>query len=183
LEQYFSRPDQFKTRNTHTDVRLALGWLAVLVSVGTGLYGWKTEFETAKPVVWAGVIAYFLLTSAQTAYSYYVEGKTVFVGKRKTLANRIETERVTLASETSPAPSPSSSPLYSLTLTYVRSSNGGKTLITRNQLAQQKEYVSLFDAEGTLDELALIAWLRELSSAALIADTTSTSALIDTTRT
>jgi hypothetical protein len=28
------------------------------VACGTGLYGWKIEFEQAKPVVWVGVLLY-----------------------------------------------------------------------------------------------------------------------------
>lgn len=54
--QFLSRPDLFKQIHTHTDVRLALGWLSVLVAGGTGLYGWRVPFEESKPGVWAGVI-------------------------------------------------------------------------------------------------------------------------------
>lgn len=32
---------------------------------------------------------YFVLTLLQTAYAYWVEGKTIFIGKRRTLANRV----------------------------------------------------------------------------------------------
>jgi hypothetical protein len=32
---------------------------------------------------------YFALTTAQTLYAYFVEGSTVFVGKRKTLDKRV----------------------------------------------------------------------------------------------
>lgn len=42
----------------HTDVKLALGWTGVLIAGGTALYGYKVEFETAKPAVWVGVIVY-----------------------------------------------------------------------------------------------------------------------------
>jgi hypothetical protein len=28
----------------------------VLVAGATGYYGWRTDFEDAKPVVWAGVL-------------------------------------------------------------------------------------------------------------------------------
>jgi signal peptidase complex subunit 2 len=51
-----SRPDFFNIQHTHTDVRLALGWASVLISAATGLYGWKVEFERAKPVVIVGVV-------------------------------------------------------------------------------------------------------------------------------
>lgn len=50
-----SRPEHFKTQNTHTDVRLALGYSNVLISAATGLYGWKVEFEKAKPVIAVGL--------------------------------------------------------------------------------------------------------------------------------
>lgn len=53
--QYLSRPELFKQIFLHTDVRLALGWSSVLVAAGTALYGYKVEFEIAKPVVWVGL--------------------------------------------------------------------------------------------------------------------------------
>jgi len=164
VRRYFSRPDQFRTKHTHSDTRIGLGVASVIVGIATGLYGWKTEFEASKTFVAIGVFLYFFLTALQTAYTYFVEGKTIFVGKRKTLVNRIETETITLSSETKPAPTPTSSPSYSLSLSYLRSSHGGKTLIKRNNLSQAKDYVLFFDSEGNLDQVAFVAWLRELST-------------------
>ncbi len=78
---------------------------------------------------------------------------------------QIETEKISISSETTPAPSPSSSPLYCLSITYSRSSNGGKTLIRGAELAkQERPYTSFFDSEGNFDELRFIAWLTELGS-------------------
>jgi signal peptidase complex subunit 2 len=54
--QFLSRPDLFNQIYTHTDVRLGLGWASVFVAAGTGLYGYKIDFEKSKPVVWAGLI-------------------------------------------------------------------------------------------------------------------------------
>lgn len=54
--QFFARPDQFRTRHRHTDIRLALGWSSVIVASATGLYGWKTGFEESKPLVFVGVV-------------------------------------------------------------------------------------------------------------------------------
>jgi len=56
--QFLSHPELFQQNYIHTDVRLALGWSSVFVAFGTGLYGWKIDFEKSKPVVWAGVILY-----------------------------------------------------------------------------------------------------------------------------
>lgn len=36
-------------------MRLGLGWAAVIIALGTGLYGYYVEFEQAKPLVWTGV--------------------------------------------------------------------------------------------------------------------------------
>lgn len=58
--QFLSHPDLFRQNHVHTDVRLALGWACVLVAFGTGLYGYKIEFEQAKPVVWVGVILWVI---------------------------------------------------------------------------------------------------------------------------
>ena len=58
--QFLSRPELFKQIYTHTDVRLALGWTCVFIAAGTGLYGWKVEFEKSNPVVWAGLILYVI---------------------------------------------------------------------------------------------------------------------------
>ena len=33
--------------------------------------------------------SYIILTTVQTLYSYFIEGKTIFVGKRKTFSNRV----------------------------------------------------------------------------------------------
>lgn len=56
MPQFLAQPGAFKTIHVHTDVRLILGWGAVIVAGLTGLYGWKIDFEKAKPVVTAGVI-------------------------------------------------------------------------------------------------------------------------------
>jgi len=84
VKRYLSRPTLFSQNFTHADIRLALGWASVFIAAGTGLYGYKVEFEQSKPIVWAGMILYVLLTGVQTLYSYFVEGNIVYQGKRKT---------------------------------------------------------------------------------------------------
>ncbi|KAI0074089.1 SPC25-domain-containing protein [Panus rudis PR-1116 ss-1] len=89
LKRFLSRPELFKQIYTHTDVRLALGWASVFVAAGTGLYGYKVDFEESKHVVWFGVILYVTLTICQTLYAYFVEKDTVFVGRRKVFDKRV----------------------------------------------------------------------------------------------
>ncbi|KAF7299392.1 putative signal peptidase complex subunit 2 [Mycena indigotica] len=183
LKRYLSRPELFKQNHQHTDVRLALGWLSVFVAGGTGLYGYKVEFEASKPVVWAGLIVYLLLTFTQTLYAYFVEGDTVYVGKRKTFSKRIETERITIASRTIPVSSQppatenatpehpwdhtpeysledaNHTPLYSLGITYLRSTSANKSLLARNKSSAQSSYAAFFDGDGVLDADVFEQWV------------------------
>ncbi|KAL6306336.1 microsomal signal peptidase 25 kDa subunit-domain-containing protein [Sparassis latifolia] len=161
LKRFLSRPELFKQIYTHTDVRLALGWASVFVAAGTGLYGWKVDFERSKPVVWAGVILYMILTSLQTLYAYFIEGDIVFVGKRKTFDKRIVTERITLTSATKPS-TPSTPPAYALTVSYVRSTSGGKSLLGRGRAATERGYNAFFDERGVMDQEAFERWVGQL---------------------
>ncbi|CCM00240.1 uncharacterized protein FIBRA_02269 [Fibroporia radiculosa] len=158
---FLSRPDLFKQIYTHTDVRLALGWASVFVAAGTALYGYKIAFERSKPVVWAGLILYVLLTTIQTLYAYFVEGDIVFVGKRKTFDKRIVTERITLTSTTTPS-TPSSPPAYALGLTYVRSTSGGKSLLGRGRSKGERGYNTFFDEQGVMDQDGFERWVGEM---------------------
>ncbi|KAJ7750993.1 microsomal signal peptidase 25 kDa subunit-domain-containing protein [Mycena maculata] len=176
VKRYLSRPELFKQIHQHTDVRLALGWLSVFVAGGTGLYGYKVEFEQSKPVVWAGLILYMLLTFTQTLYAYFIEGDIVFVGKRKTFSKRIMTERITLSSRTLPvsflsksppassfsAVGPATPPQYRLALTYVRSTSANKSLLAKGKTQAAAPYSLFFDAAGTMDFDAFERWVGEL---------------------
>ncbi|KAG8216820.1 microsomal signal peptidase 25 kDa subunit-domain-containing protein [Butyriboletus roseoflavus] len=168
LKRYLSRPNLFKQIHLHTDVRLTLGWAGVLVAGVTGLYGWKVEFEQSKPAVWAGFIIYVILTSLQALYAYFVEGDIVFVGRRKTFSKRIVTERITISSRTlpvstsSPQPSPTNAPSYSLNITYVQSTSGGKSLLAKNRAQGSKEYSAFFDEKGAMVQEVFETWVGGL---------------------
>ncbi|KAK2461162.1 hypothetical protein APHAL10511_006689 [Amanita phalloides] len=167
LKRFLSRPELFKQIHLHTDVRLALGWLSVLVASGTALYGYKVEFEKSKSVVWVGVILYIVLTTLQTVYAYFVQKDTIFVGKRKTFSKRIITERVTIDSRTIPAKKSSSSlkaspPAYSLSLAYHRSTSGGKSLLARGRTQGSQPYTQFFDEKGTMNQEKFEKWVGEL---------------------
>ncbi|KAI0792293.1 microsomal signal peptidase 25 kDa subunit-domain-containing protein [Abortiporus biennis] len=177
LKRFLSRPELFKQIYTHTDVRLALGWACVFVAAGTGLYGYKVEFEKSKPVVWAGLILYITLTVLQTLYAYFIEGDIVFVGKRKTFDKRIVTERITISSVTSQPsssassssqstssqlvdlPPPTNCPSYSISLSYIRSTNGGKSLLGKGKTITSRGYNTFFDSEGVLDQERFERWV------------------------
>ncbi|KAF5329953.1 hypothetical protein D9611_010487 [Ephemerocybe angulata] len=167
VKRFLSRPELFKQIYTHTDVRLGLGWLSVFVAAGTAFYGYKIDFEQSKPVVTVGLILYIILTVLSTLYAYFVEGDTIFVGKRKTFSKRIITERITLSSSTPPTPKASSCPSYSVSLHYVRSTNGGKTLLGRGRTKGAAPYNKFFDANGVMDQPAFEKWVGGLVETAM----------------
>lgn len=173
LKRYLSRPNLFKQIHLHTDVRLTLGWASVFVAAATGLYGWKTEFEQAKPAVWAGFILYVILTTLQTLYAYFVEGDVIFVGRRKSFSKRINTEKITISSRTIPVSSPtpiassSNAPSYSLNITYLQSTSSGKSLLCKNRTQGSKEYSAFFDEKGVMAQEVFERWVGELVEAAM----------------
>ncbi|PVF93868.1 hypothetical protein CPB86DRAFT_741615 [Serendipita vermifera] len=169
LRRYIARPDtSFRTVNRHTDVKLVLGWSAVIVAGLTAAYGYKVEFEKSKPVVWAGVILYIVLTGAQTLYTYFIEGDTIFIGKRNTYAKRVETERILVEAKSHPAkwssvlykkPSAASAPSYQLSMQYIRSANSGKIVIHKGKERFEKSYAEFFDSEGKMDISKFETWV------------------------
>lgn len=168
VKRYLSRPELFKQIHLHTDVRLGLGWLSVFVAAGTALYGYKVDFEKSKPVVSIGLVVYIILTVIQTLYAFFIEGNTIFVGKRKSFSKRIITERIQLTSSTLPpskkslSPSPANSPSYQLAVSYVRSTNGGKSLLAKGRTNASIPFSSFFDEQGTMDQEAFERWVGEL---------------------
>jgi len=167
LKRFLSHPELFRQNHVHTDVRLALGWSSVFVAFGTGLYGWKIDFEKSKPVVWAGVILYVILSIVQTLYAYFIERDIVFLGKRKTFDKRIVTERITITSQTVPhtlkssGHKPSPCPSYNFTISYLRSASSGKSLLAKGKASKTRPYNELFDEDGLLDVSIFEAWVGQ----------------------
>ncbi|KAF4618834.1 hypothetical protein D9613_010044 [Agrocybe pediades] len=173
VKRFLSRPELFKQNHRHTDVRLALGWLSVFVAAGTALYGYKIDFETSKPMVSVGLAIYIALSVAQTLYAYFVEGNTIFIGKRKTLSKRIISEHVQINSSTIPASkvttslSPSNSPSYQLAVSYMRSTNAGKSLLAKGRTKASQPFGAFFDDEGIMHQEAFEQWVGQLVEEAM----------------
>lgn len=76
--------NSLKFRQSHilTDVRLALGYIAVTVAAATFYYDYEHGWDKSKGLTLWAVIAYFLLNSALTAWIWGVEKGTVFQGSR-----------------------------------------------------------------------------------------------------
>ncbi|KAI0000849.1 microsomal signal peptidase 25 kDa subunit-domain-containing protein [Russula vinacea] len=161
IKRYLSRPDLFKQIHLHSDVRLALGWTGVIIAGVTALYSYRLEYEKSKPVIWIGLIVYIVLSLSQALYAYFIEGDTIFVGKRKTFDKRIVTERITLNTRTKPS-TPENPPAYTISLTYRRSTNGGKSLLNRGEASESRPYTAFFDEQGVLDHDRFETWIGEI---------------------
>lgn len=115
-----------------------------------------------------------VLTTLQVLYAYFVEGDIVFVGRRKSLSKRIITERITVSSRTLPATASSSAkrgpahaPSYQLSVTYLQSTSGGKSLLAKNRAQGSVEYSAFFDEHGVMGQGVFEQWVGELVEGAM----------------
>merc|ERR1711939_1126421 len=80
VQQYLSKPSLFQASHMHTDVRLVIGWTSSIIALSGALYAYKVnDFQASRQYVLASVIIYVVLS-------------TIFQGKRKVFAGRIETQ-------------------------------------------------------------------------------------------
>lgn len=68
--------------HTLTDIRLALGYTAVLAVAVAAYYEYKLGFQQAKSWSMLSVGTYFILNGALYIWTTYVESDTVYVGKK-----------------------------------------------------------------------------------------------------
>ncbi|KAF2132848.1 hypothetical protein P153DRAFT_364112 [Dothidotthia symphoricarpi CBS 119687] len=80
---------KFKQIHTQTDVRLALGYSAVIIAGALFYFDWKFGWEASKPYTAPAVAAYFLLNGAFTYWLWFAEGGVVYEGEGKTGKVRI----------------------------------------------------------------------------------------------
>jgi signal peptidase complex subunit 2 len=79
---------------------------------------------------------------------------------------KIITERISLSSHTEPVAG-SKPPAYQLALHYVRSTNGGKSLLAKGRTRGVKGYNEFFDDQGTMDQERFEHWVGELVEEAM----------------
>lgn len=80
LQNYLT---SLKFRQTHflTDVKLALGYVAVIIAGITFAYDYKLGFEKTRYYTIGTVLVYFLLNGIFTYWTYFVEKDTIFMGE------------------------------------------------------------------------------------------------------
>jgi signal peptidase complex subunit 2 len=78
---------------------------------------------------------------------------------------QIVTERITISSQTIPYSPTSSSntsspcPSYSITVSYLRSTSGGKSLLAKGKTSRTRPYNEFFEESGTLDLDVFESWV------------------------
>lgn len=71
-----------------------------------------------------------------------------------------------MASATEPVKG-SKPPAYELSVTYVRSTNGGKSLLAKGKTRSAREYNAFFDESGTMHQEGFEQWVGELVEQAM----------------
>jgi len=71
---------KFRQIHTQTDVRLILGYVAVLISGALFYFDWKFGWEASKPYTAPAVAAYFVLNGAFSYWLWFVEKGVVYEG-------------------------------------------------------------------------------------------------------
>jgi signal peptidase complex subunit 2 len=68
--------------HTLSDVRLAMGYGAVIAVAAAAYYEYKVGFQEAKVWTTLSVGSYFLLQAALYLWTNYIERDTIYVGKK-----------------------------------------------------------------------------------------------------
>ncbi|TID16446.1 Pre-mRNA-splicing factor ATP-dependent RNA helicase [Venturia nashicola] len=64
------------------DVKLALGYTAVVISAALFYADWKLGWDQTKPYTLPAVVVYFILNGLFTYWIFYVEKGAIFVGEK-----------------------------------------------------------------------------------------------------
>lgn len=73
---------KFKQSHFYTDVRLALGYISVIIAGALFYFDWKLGWDVTKPYTLPAVVAYGLLNAGFTYWVMFVEKGQVYVGER-----------------------------------------------------------------------------------------------------
>jgi hypothetical protein len=76
-------PYKFKQQHSLANIRLGLGYAAVIISGALFYADWKLGWDKTKPYTLPACVAYFVLNGALTYWTWGVEAGTVFVGVRE----------------------------------------------------------------------------------------------------
>jgi hypothetical protein len=74
---------KFKQSHYYTDVRLVLGYVAVIIGGALFYFDWTLGWDKTKAYTLPAVVVYFILNGAFTYWIYFVEKGAIFTGERE----------------------------------------------------------------------------------------------------
>jgi len=134
----------FKQDHFYTDVRLAIGYIAVTISAVLFYADWKLGWEVSKPYTLPAVSIYFLLNSAFTYWIWMVERGAIFVGEK-------QGNKIILSSSSS-----KHDPTYNLT---IRSGKCNTPISGYKELKVSAPFSRWFTSDGQFTAKPFQQWL------------------------
>ncbi|TGZ84042.1 hypothetical protein EX30DRAFT_338608 [Ascodesmis nigricans] len=110
----------FKQSHLLTDVRLGLGFVACAIAAATFYYDYTLGFEKTKGYTVYAVVAYFVLNTILTVWIWWIEGNTVYLGKKGDVTIKFESS------------SKKYTPIYELRIVTTRGKEAPKTAEVQN---------------------------------------------------
>lgn len=155
---------KFQQSHFYTDVKLALGYLAVIVSAITFAYDYKLGFDKTKHYTAATVAIYMLLNGAFTYWTYYVEKDVVFKGDFK--GRKVGYDSLWVGHVTDQLKIELSSkctkydPTYRLTCKYATGSSGPNSSV--QEIEVMSKFMRWFTADGFLVAKPFQEWIASM---------------------
>ncbi|MCJ1265200.1 hypothetical protein MMC22_005075 [Lobaria immixta] len=135
---------KFKQSHFLTDVRLALGYTAVVIAAITFGLDYKLGWDKTKGLTLWAVIAYFILNGALTYWIWGIEKGKIFTGEN-------DHALLTIASSVT-----KHTPVYNLTVRHANTS-GSRTSWSTSQISAP--FTRWFDADGHFVAKPFQQWL------------------------
>ncbi|KIX01345.1 uncharacterized protein Z518_09070 [Rhinocladiella mackenziei CBS 650.93] len=139
------KPYTFTQQHYLTNIRLALGYTAVIIAGGLFYADYKLGWDATKAYTAPACVAYFILNGALTFWTWAVEGGTIFVGIRE------GGQKLTIKSSMQKY-----KPTYKLKVTYEAPSG-----IKWEDKEFEGAFTQWFNTQGYLQTKELRAWLAQ----------------------
>lgn len=133
----------YKQDHRYTDVRLALGWTAVIIAGVLFYFDWKLGWDATKAYTLPAVVTYFILNGAFTYWMWFVEKGIVFAGER-------EGKKIVLSTSTK-----KHTGVYYLTARYTSSKEGSAW----KEIKAEAPFTRWFTEDGVLVAKPFQQWL------------------------
>ncbi|BFZ53304.1 Signal peptidase complex subunit 2 [Savitreella phatthalungensis] len=134
----------------YADVRLALGYVAVISAAAAGYHDWKVGFEAAKAYTLVGVLLYFAAYGGMVGWQWFIERGMFYEGRRGT-------QLIQLRSTTS-----KTEPVYKLQIT-VKDKSSARPRTTHHQ----ELFTKWFDVDGNIVKEPLATWVSSIVQSVL----------------